>query len=61
MSRRQFWFLIGFLVVWLAYEAGAVVVAALAAGVAGYLVVRALEGDFDLAELTDRFRGDRGR
>ncbi len=59
MSRRQYGFLIGFLVVWLAWEATWVVLAGLAAGLVGYLVVKLLEGDLDLDELTDRFRNDR--
>lgn len=59
MSRRQFGYLVGFLFVWLAWAASWVVVAALGAGVLGYLVVRALEGDIDLGELTERFRSDR--
>ncbi|MDA8358301.1 MAG: hypothetical protein M0Z95_18880 [Actinomycetota bacterium] len=59
MSRRQFGYLVGFLLVWLAWAASWVVVAALAAGVVGYLVVRALESDIDFGELTERFRSDR--
>jgi hypothetical protein len=56
VSRRQFGFLIGVLLVWLAWDAGWVVLAGVAAGLIGYGIVRLLEGDFDLAELSDRFR-----
>jgi hypothetical protein len=56
VSRRQFGFLIGVLLVWLAWEAGWVVLAAVAAGLVGYGIVRVLEGDFDLTELSERFR-----
>lgn len=56
MSRRQFAFLIGVLLVWLAWVAGWVVLAAIAAGLIGWGVVRVLEGDVDLGELSERFR-----
>jgi hypothetical protein len=56
VSRRQFGFLIGVLLVWLAWDAGWVVLAAVAAGVVGYGIVRVLEGDFDITELSERFR-----
>lgn len=56
MSRRQFAFLIGVLLVWLAWAAGWVVLAAIAAGLIGWGVVRVLEGDVDLTELSERFR-----
>lgn len=56
MSRRQFGFLVGLLLVWLAWDAGWVVLAGAAAGLIGYGIVRILEGDFDLTELSDRFR-----
>lgn len=59
MTRRQFGFLIGFLVVWLAFESGPIVVAALAAGIVGYVIVLALEGDLDMGGITERFRNDR--
>lgn len=59
VSRRQYGFLIGFLVVWLAWEATWVVLAAIAAGLLCYLAVKVLEGDLDVNELTDRFRNDR--
>jgi hypothetical protein len=42
--------------VWLAWEAGWVVLAAVAAGLIGLAVVRVLEGTLDLNELTERFR-----
>jgi hypothetical protein len=56
VSRRQFGFLMGVLLVWLAWDAGWVVLAGAAAGLIGYGIVRLLEGDFDLTELSDRFR-----
>jgi hypothetical protein len=56
VSRRQFGFLIGVLLVWLAWAAGWVVLAAVAAGLVGYGIVRVLEGDFDITELSERFR-----
>jgi hypothetical protein len=56
VSRRQFAFLIGVLLVWLAWAAGWVVLAAIAAGLIGWGVVRVLEGDVDLGELSERFR-----
>jgi hypothetical protein len=56
VSRRQFGFLIGVLLVWLAWDAGWVVLAAVAAGLVGYGIVRVLEGDFDIIELSERFR-----
>jgi hypothetical protein len=56
VSRSQFGFVIGVLLVWLAWEAGWVVLAAIAAGLIGLGVVRLLEGHLDLGELTDRFK-----
>lgn len=56
VSRRQFAFLIGVLLVWLAWAAGWVVLAAIAAGLIGWGLVRVLEGDVDLGELSERFR-----
>jgi len=56
VSRRQFGFLIGVLLVWLAWDAGWVVLAVVAAGLVGYGIVRVLEGDFDITELSERFR-----
>ena len=54
MSRRQFGFLIGVLLVWLAWDAGWVVLAGVAAGLVGYGIVRVLEGDVDITELSER-------
>ena len=56
MSRPQYAFIIGVLLVWLAWDAGWVVLAAVAAGLIGLGVVRVLEGELDLNELSDRFR-----
>jgi uncharacterized membrane protein len=58
MSRRQFGFLVGFLVAWLWWAAGFWVgLGAILLGLIGYATARALEGDLDLGELTDRFTG----
>jgi hypothetical protein len=56
MSRPQYAFIVGLLLVWLAWDAGWVVLAAVAAGLIGLGIVRVLEGDVDLNEVTDRFR-----
>lgn len=56
MSRKQYGFLIGVVLVWLAWAAGWVVFAAVVAGLIGVGVVTILEGDVDLNELADRFR-----
>ncbi len=59
MSRQQYAFLIGVLLVAVAWAAGWVVLAASAAGLIGVGVVRVLEGDVDLGELAERFRSDK--
>jgi hypothetical protein len=57
MSRRQYGFLVGFLIVWVIGLSGwSVALWAVAAGGVGYLVVRFLEGDLDLERLTDGLR-----
>ena len=57
MSRRQYGFLVGFLIVWVIGLSGwSVALWAVVAGCAGHLVVRFLEGDLDLEGLTDRLR-----
>jgi hypothetical protein len=56
VSRQQFAFIVGVLLVWLAWAAGWVVLAAVAAGLIGVAVVRVLEGDVDLDEFVGRFR-----
>jgi hypothetical protein len=56
VSRQQFAFLIGLLLVWLAWQEGWVVLAGVAAGLIGVAVVRVLEGTVDLDDLTQRFR-----
>jgi len=61
VSRQQFAFIVGVLLVWLAWTAGWVVFAAVAAGCLGWGVVRVLEGDVDLTELTARFRATSSR
>lgn len=55
MSRQQFAFAIGFAVVavWAAAGFGAAVAAVLA-GVAGFLIARVLDGQVDVGELMDR-------
>jgi hypothetical protein len=63
MSRQQYAFIIGVLLVWIAWAAGWVVLAAVAAGLIGLGIVRVLEGDLDLGEVAERFRStsDRSR
>ncbi|MGH8997511.1 MAG: hypothetical protein ACRDYB_16030 [Acidimicrobiales bacterium] len=61
MSRRQFGFLVGFLIVWLAWAASWIVLAAVVAGAIGWLVVTAVEGGVDLGRITDRFRDESRR
>ncbi len=56
MSRKQYAFLIGLLLVWVAYDTGWVVLAGVAAGLIGLGIVQVLEGDIDLGELSERFR-----
>jgi hypothetical protein len=56
VSRSQYAFVVGVLLVWLAWSAGWVVLAAVAAGLLGIGVVRILEGDLDLGELSEKFR-----
>ncbi|GAA4440451.1 hypothetical protein [Phytohabitans houttuyneae] len=55
MSRQQFAFAIGFAVVavWAAAGFGAAVAAVLA-GVAGFMIARVLDGQVDVGELMDR-------
>ncbi len=60
MSNRQFGFLAGFLFIWLAATQSLwVALAALLVGLIGYAAARALEGDLDVAELTERFTASR--
>ena len=63
VSRQQYVFIVGVLLVWLAWAAGWVVLAAIAAGLIGWGVVRVLEGEVDLDDLSARFRStsDRNR
>lgn len=56
MTRAQYVFLIAILLVWLAWAAGWVVLAAIAAGLIAWQVVRLLQGDVDVQELSERFR-----
>jgi hypothetical protein len=61
MSRRQFGYLIGFLTAWLLWAAGIWVgLGAILLGLVGYGIARALEGDLDLGELTDRLTSSGG-
>jgi hypothetical protein len=48
--------LIAVLLVWLAWAAGWVVIAAIAAGLIAWQAVRLLEGDVDVQDLQERFR-----
>ena len=60
MSRRMFGFLVGFLIVWFWAQQGFLTtLAAVIAGLVGYAVARAFEGDLDVAELTERFSSSR--
>ncbi len=60
MSHRQYGFLVGLLIAWLWATTGFLVaVGAVAAGLVGYAVVRVLEGDPKLGDLTDRFSSSR--
>jgi hypothetical protein len=56
MSRNQFAFIVGFLLVWMAADVGWVVLAAVVAGLIGLGVVRVLDGDVDLGGLSERFK-----
>jgi hypothetical protein len=56
LSRQQFAFLVGVLLVWFAWEAGWVVLAAIAVGLIALGVVRVFEGELDLGELSERLR-----
>jgi hypothetical protein len=61
VSRQQFVFIVGVLLVWLAWTAGWVVLAAIAAGLIGWGAVRVLEGDVDLEDVRERFRAKSDR
>jgi hypothetical protein len=56
MSRNQYAFILGVLLVWVAADVGWVFLAAIAVGLIGLGVVRVLEGNVDLGDLTERFR-----
>jgi hypothetical protein len=56
VTRAQYVFLIAILLVWLAWAAGWVVIPAVAAGLIAWQVVRLLQGDVDIQELSERFR-----
>ena len=61
MSRQQYAFITGVLLVWMAWAAGWVVLAAVAAGLIGLGIVRVLEGQLDLTEVAERFRSSSDR
>jgi protein-S-isoprenylcysteine O-methyltransferase Ste14 len=56
LSRPQYAFLIAVLLVWLAWAAGWVVVAAVAAGLIAWQAIRLLQGEIDVQDLQERFR-----
>ncbi len=56
MSRQQFGFLAGFLVVGLWAVAGfAAAAAAVLVGLAGFFIARVLDGEVNIGEIADRF------
>ena len=60
MSRRMFGFLVGFLIVWFWVQQGFLTtLAAVLAGLVGYAVARAFEGDLDVAEMAELFGSSR--
>jgi uncharacterized membrane protein len=60
MSRRQFGYLVGFLITWLWVDAGFLfALSAVVAGLIGYGIGCLLEGDVDLGRLVDRFSASR--
>jgi hypothetical protein len=61
VSRAQYAFIVGVLLVWLASSAGWVVFPAIAAGLIGWGAVRVLEGEVDLGEISERFRSNSTR
>ena len=61
MSRPQFAFIVGLLLVWFAWAAGWVVLAGIAAGLIGWGIVRVLESDVDLGEVGGRLKSFSGR
>jgi hypothetical protein len=56
LSRKQYAFIVGVLLVWLAWAAGWVVFGAVAAGLLGIGIVQVLEGDLDVRDIGERFR-----
>jgi hypothetical protein len=61
MSQQQYAFIVGVLLVWLAWDAGWVVLAAVAAGLIGVGIVRILKGDLDLSEVSQSLRSSTKR
>jgi uncharacterized membrane protein len=54
MSRRQYGFLVGFLIAWLLWAASLwVTLGAILLGLLGYAIARVIEGDLDLSGLGD--------
>lgn len=60
MSRRMFGFLVGFLIAWFWVQHGFLTtLAAVIAGLVGYAVARAFEGELDVAGMAERFTSPR--
>lgn len=60
MSRRQYGYLVGFLIAWLWVDAGFLMaLSAVVAGLIGYGAGCLLEGDVDLRGVVDRFSASR--
>lgn len=61
MTRRQFASFLGVVLVWIAWETGWVVFAAIAAALVGWAVVYLLDRGVDPRDWNDRLRRDHAR